>query len=123
LSCPVLFELSYLPAKGTTGDILGGVREEKFSVSGVSILKYSVSCILQDKKTGFNWRLVIIYGSPYEEGKVEFIDELHLVLSNWQGPTLVGGDFNLSRFSSHKSNGRIILKWVDCFNDWVNRWG
>jgi hypothetical protein len=82
LSCPVLFELSYLPAKGTTGDILGGVREEKFRVSGVSILKYSVSCILQDKKTGFNWRLVIIYGSPYEEGKVEFIDELHLVLSN-----------------------------------------
>jgi hypothetical protein len=49
-----LFEWLYLPAKGTAGGILVGVREEKFRVSGVSILKYSVSCILQDKKTGFN---------------------------------------------------------------------
>jgi hypothetical protein len=60
---------------------------------------------------------------PYEEGKIEFINELHLVLSSWQGPTLVGGDFNLSRFPSDKSNGRINLKRADCFNDWVNRWG
>jgi hypothetical protein len=54
---------------------------------------------------------------------MEFINELHLVLSSWQGPTLVGGDFNLSRFPSDKSNGRINLKRADCFNDWVNRWG
>jgi hypothetical protein len=41
---------------------------------------------------------VVIYGFPYDEGNVEFIDELHLILSSWQGPTLVGGNFNLSRF-------------------------
>jgi hypothetical protein len=26
---------------------------------------------------------VVIYGFPYDEGNVEFIDELHLILSSW----------------------------------------
>jgi hypothetical protein len=83
----------------------------------VSVLKSSVNVILRDDRSNFSWRLCVVYGSPYEEGKMDFIDELHVVLSSWQGPTLVGGDFNLSRFSSDKSNGRINQKWVDCFND------
>jgi hypothetical protein len=37
----------------------------------------------------------VVYGSPYEETKLEFIDELQLVMWNWEGPTLVGSDFNL----------------------------
>jgi hypothetical protein len=64
-----------------------------------------------------------VYGSPYEEKKPEFIDELHVVLAGWQGPVVVGGDFNLCRFASDKSNGRIHQKLADCFNDWVNKWG
>jgi hypothetical protein len=42
--------------------------------------------------------------------KIAFIDELHTVLAGWQGPCLLGGDFNLSRFPSDKSNGRINKK-------------
>jgi endonuclease/exonuclease/phosphatase family metal-dependent hydrolase len=33
-----------------------------------------------------------------------------------------GGDFNLARFVSDKSNGRINQKFADCFNGWVNKW-
>jgi hypothetical protein len=65
----------------------------------------------------------VVYGSPYEDDKVEFIYELHLIMAAWQGPVMIGGGFNLSRFISDKSNGRINQKWVDCFNDWVNKWG
>jgi hypothetical protein len=36
-----------------------------------------------------------VYGSPYEESKVEFIDELHLIMGLLGGSTLLGGDFNL----------------------------
>jgi hypothetical protein len=70
------------------------------------MLKYHVSCMLLDKKSNLNWRLVI-NGSPYDESKPEFIDELHMVMSKWQGPTVLGGDFNLCRFSKDKSNERI----------------
>lgn len=36
---------------------------------------------------------------------------------------VIGGDFNLSRSPADKSNGRIVQKYADGFNDWVNRWG
>jgi hypothetical protein len=62
---------------------------------------------VQDLTHNFSWKLVVVYGSPYEDRKVEFIDELHLMLSEWQGPTIIGGYFNLSRFVSNKNNGRI----------------
>jgi endonuclease/exonuclease/phosphatase family metal-dependent hydrolase len=38
------------------------------------------------------------------------------------GPNDYWGDFNLARFVSDKSNGRINQKIVDCFNGWVNKW-
>jgi hypothetical protein len=33
---------------------------------------------------------------------------------------MIGGGFNLSRFSSDKINDIICQKWANCFNDWVN---
>jgi hypothetical protein len=123
LTCPVSFSWQFLPTKRTAEGILLGVRGYSFRMVGVSLLNSSVSVILQYDRTSFSWRLVVVYGCPYEEEKANFIDELHVVLPSWQGPTLVGGDFNLSRFPSDKSNGHINQKWVDCFNDWVNKWG
>jgi hypothetical protein len=34
---------------------------------------------------------------PYDDKKVESIDELHLIMGAWQDPTLMGGDFNIVR--------------------------
>jgi hypothetical protein len=90
--------------RGTAGEILLGVRDESFAMTNVSILKYSISCMLQDQRKNFTWKLVVVYGSPYDEGKIEFLDELHDILARWSDPIMIGGDFNLSRFSSYKSN-------------------
>jgi hypothetical protein len=79
--------------------------------------------MILEKKSDFSWKLIIVYGSPYEEGKQAFIDELHNVMASWQGPTLIGGDFNLVRFSTDKSNGIINHRWADAFNDWISKWG
>jgi len=67
--------------------------------------------------------LITVYGSAYEEGKQEFINELHEILSEWDGPTLVGGDFNLIRTVSDKNNENINFHWADAFNEWINHWG
>jgi hypothetical protein len=42
--------------------------------------KFTISVFLQDKKLGFNWKLVVVYGSPYEDGKQDFIEELHKIM-------------------------------------------
>jgi len=118
----VPFEWTYLPATGLAGGILVGANSDIFKLTVCEILKFSVSVMLSDLKTGFSWKLVIVYGSPYEEGKQAFLDELHRVMVKWRGPTLIGGDFNLVRFSSDKSNGVINHKWADAFNEWVNKW-
>ena len=54
--------------------------------------------------------------------KKAFISELHSLLVDFQGHSLIGGDFNLVRFQSDKSNGNIDHKWSDKFNEWVEIW-
>jgi hypothetical protein len=44
-------------------------------------------------------------------------------MTSWQGTLLIGGDFNLVRFTSDKSNGQINHRWADLLNNWVSKWG
>jgi hypothetical protein len=60
-----------------------------------------------------------VYGSAYEEKKQEFISELHELFLNWDGPAMIGGDFNLIRSSQDKNYLNIDYRWVDKFNTWV----
>jgi hypothetical protein len=65
---------------------------------------------------------VVVYGSSYEEKKLEFNTELHSVMSDRQGPTLIGGDFNQVRSQSDKSNGVINYGHAPAFNNWISVW-
>jgi hypothetical protein len=60
-----------------------GFKIDTFVVSNVCLHSFSLSCMLMNKSNNFTWKLVVVYGSPYDEHKVEFIDELHLILSSW----------------------------------------
>ncbi|KAG2607555.1 hypothetical protein PVAP13_4NG257233 [Panicum virgatum] len=48
---------------------------------------------------------------------------LEAVMSEWEGPTLIGGNFNLIRNSAEKNNGNINYHWADSFNEWIEHWG
>jgi endonuclease/exonuclease/phosphatase (EEP) superfamily protein YafD len=86
-------------------------------VVNIKLHIFAISCILNEKNQNFNWKLLMVYGPVYEDRKIEFIDELHSIMATWQGPILVGGDFNLCRVATDKNNRRINQKIVDCFND------
>jgi len=119
----VKFNWCSLKAKGSAGGILIGVNDDMFTMSVGELLDFTVSVMLTNKASGFAFKLVVVYGSPYEEGKLSFVDELHKVMGSWTGPTLLGGDFNLVRSSLDKNNGQVNFRWVDLFNEWVSRWG
>jgi hypothetical protein len=110
------------PAKGSPGGMLIGVSVDLYVATLGQTLDFSISIMLLDRKSGFSWKLVVVYGSPYEEGKQPFLDEIHNIMSIWQGPTVVVRDFNLVRLASDKSNGVINHKWADAFNIWVSTW-
>ncbi|KAE8798649.1 Ent-copalyl diphosphate synthase 1, chloroplastic [Hordeum vulgare] len=71
----------------------------------------------------FVWQFVVIYGTSYNEHKMEFIAELHEVTSNSSYPIILGGDFNLIRSDSNKSSGNVNHSVTFLFNDWINKWG
>ena len=68
------------------------------------------------------YRFTTVYGSSYEETKQEFISALHELFVDWDGPAIIGGDFNLVRCSEDKSNRVVNYKWVDKFNLWIDMW-
>jgi endonuclease/exonuclease/phosphatase family metal-dependent hydrolase len=58
---------------------------------------------------------------PMMSFKLQFINELHNVMVAWDGPTLIGGDFNPIRDSREKNTGNINQHWANLFNDWINK--
>lgn len=100
-----------------------GANANLFTMSVCEILDFSVSVALVNKVSGFSFKLVVVYGSAYENGKQNFLDELEKIMSSWQGPIMVGSDFNLIRSINDKSNGIVNFKWMDLFNEWIEKWG
>lgn len=99
-----------------------GANTDLFNMVIGEMLNYSVSVMMTCKKTGFSWKLIVVYGPAYDEQRQTFLDELDLVMNSWQGPILIGGDFNLVRFLSDKNNRIINHRWADGFNEWVDKW-
>ena len=73
----------WLSANDTAGGIIVGISVDLFDVISWDIHLFSVSALLKCKKDGTIWKLISVYGSAYEEHKLEFINELHNVYANW----------------------------------------
>jgi hypothetical protein len=80
----------FLPAKGTAGGILVGFKTLVFEVISWHLFEYCASVVVRNLIDNLTWRLVVVYGSSCEDKKLEFISELHGVLSLWEGPSLLG---------------------------------
>lgn len=89
------FTWHVLPADNTAGGILVGLNNDLFEVICFSDKKYCVVVTVKNKSDGFIWQLVAVYGTAYNEYKVEFISELHEVMSTITHPVIFRGDFNL----------------------------
>ena len=112
----------HLPAEGTSGCVLVGVDLDISDVINWKTVKYSVACDLVHKTSEKAFRFIAVYGSPYDDGKHDFISELHSMFIDDHQPTIIGGDFNLVRYQKDKNNGRINQSWSDKFNAWVEIW-
>jgi hypothetical protein len=73
------FNWFHLEAKGSAGGILVGANLDLFNMVVGEILTFLVSVMMTCKKTGFTWKLIVVYGPAYEEQKQDFLDELESV--------------------------------------------
>jgi hypothetical protein len=108
-----------LSAKDKAGGILVGVKSDVFEVVSWDIHSFCVMSLV-----GISVIKVcgdFFYGSAYDEFKLNFINKLHNVLGLWDGPTLIGGDFNLINECKEKNTSNINQHWANLFNDWINK--
>jgi len=68
----VKFNWCSLKAKGSARGILIGANDDLFTMSVGELLDFTVSVMLTNKTSSFAFKLVVVYGSPYEEGKQSF---------------------------------------------------
>jgi hypothetical protein len=79
-------EWNYIPAEGTAGGILVGFKALTFEVISWQNFKFGATAIVRNHADKFTWRLIVVYGSPYEEFKLGFISELDSIMTTCQGP-------------------------------------
>ena len=61
-----------------------------FEVLSWNINQYSVTVLFKNKSDSNIWRYISVYGTAYDEYKLDFINELHNVMASWVGPTAIG---------------------------------
>lgn len=76
--------------------------------------------VVKNRKDGMIWGLMNVYGPAHQEGREIFLSELGDAISKCVYPLLMGGDFNMYRYSSDKSNGVVDVRRMDMFNKFVN---
>jgi hypothetical protein len=73
---------NFIPANGAARGILVGIKSSQFNILSWQELQYSTITMIRNSTDNFIWRLVVVHGSPYDEKKLEFINELHMVMVN-----------------------------------------
>jgi hypothetical protein len=61
LSGPSQFSWHSLPATRTAWGLLLGIKDDFGISSNITFLEFSLSCVVQNKKAGFVWKLVMVY--------------------------------------------------------------
>jgi hypothetical protein len=81
------------------------------------------SMLISSNLDKFKWEVVNVYGPVQLERKTDFLNELTQKVSSMCEPFIIGGDFNMIRFTWEKSSGNTNQVWMDAFNDFVRNSG
>ena len=112
------FVWHWVSSNGKSGGILCGINLDRFEVIKFVEGLFTVNAIVQDKKGKKVISLVTVYGPAHEDNRESFLAELAQICSTNSNPMILGGDFNILRFSSEKNKHFVGGKATDLFN-WV----
>ena len=93
----------WIPSIGKSEGILSGINLEFFDVGSFCEGQFILQLNLWDKVLKKKWNLLNVYEAAHDENRREFLSELARYCNQNHDPFMVGGDFNLVRFSSKKT--------------------
>jgi exonuclease III len=95
-----------------------GIRKQNFDIVKVTEHEFAIEVEVMDKKYQNRLRLVTIYGPAQDEKKEKFLTELSNICAKCDLPVIVGGDFNILRFSNEKNKPFCANRYSEMFN-WI----
>lgn len=112
-------EWVYAPSRGRSGGIVVMWNSQTVSISDYEIGEFSVSIRIIDVSGG-DWWLSGIYGPCQPRDRRRFWEELAGLFGLCGHKWCIGGDFNVVRFVSEKSNGGRMTSSMKNFNDFID---
>jgi exonuclease III len=106
----------WLPAIERSSGILSRFKLERFDVGVRNQGKFILQHTLWDKMLSKKWSVLNIYGAAHDDQKDDFLVELAAFCFKNKEPYVVGGDFNILRFSSEKNKNYHPSRFSDTFN-------
>lgn len=107
-------------SKGKSGGILVGVLLERFDVGSCKQGEFMLNLNLWDKVLKIKWNLLVVYGAAQEENKLTFLTELSHFCATNNDPMIIGGDFNIIRYSKEKNSRDRVHKHTHVFNSLIH---
>jgi hypothetical protein len=111
------FEWVWTTTQGHSGGTLLGIRTSDISIPRKDKGEFFTSMKLVSKLDKFTWEIINVYGPVQTERKQHFLDELTQKVTDTTDPFIIGGDFNLIRFTWEKSSENTNQQWMDKFTD------
>lgn len=99
-----LSRFAYLPSDGASRGVLIACRSPDFSLTTLSIWKFSMSVLVQANDDIEPWCLTSVYGPQTNADKVEWLDKLRAIQTSITCPWLIARDFNLILYATDKTN-------------------
>lgn len=118
---PKLLEWCALPVCGTLGGILIAWDPMEVLRLDEIVGNYSISIKMAEVLFGFEWMILGVYGLSRLQHHYDFWNKLLSVKGQWGGPWVVGGDFNVIRFTHEKSQHFMITQSMSDFNSFINQ--
>jgi hypothetical protein len=121
-SCPYA-DWCYLASRGTAGGILLMWDRRVVEKMEMYVGEFVVACSFRNVADSFSWAFAGVYGPHYISSRRLLWEELAGLMSWWELPWCIGGDFNVTRFPNERSgDGRFRSDMMD-FSDFISEQG
>lgn len=108
------------PSIGSSGGILLGINENKFSVIDSWIKEFSVLVLLSNKSENFIWLFTVVYGPVLSSKRIDFLNEIRNISLLGHSSWIIGGDFNLIRSRTEKMGPSYNSMLCNRFNTLIS---
>ena len=109
----------FVGSNGASGGILLLWDNRSLQKIDEALGLYTASCKFRSVSSGFEWAFTGVYGPHDLPARRILWDEMSGVVSWWDVPWIVGGDFNIVRYPSERVGAEHITNPMQDFTDFI----